>query len=305
MTDLETLRDPEPGRRTGIEGGISAMEKFLKAFGEGGITEQDKAHLRGLTERGAHDKKVSRRLCADIRVRRHRGESSKEIAELVPIDLSIGSVHYHAGGKCQHYTDVPAVDSNGRVTGLMCGLLRQARWNGLLPNQLVEAVPFEIERSSISYHTLGNCTHSVDVPPFKRRTVDEEQCAEWRSRSETEAYGAIARTAPFTYSTVAVHCEGHCNHEHAPDGGIGVDQETIDRRERCRDWRQAVAGGRSPAAVADEAGVEETRVRRHITGSCEHAFDIDGAMPLRYNGVEWLPLEEMLGVDAPDQGVEW
>lgn len=270
--------------------GTSAIGEFLGIFGEGGLTEDDYRHMDGLA-RSTGRGKVSHRLCEEIRTRRHRGESAAELAKRIPIDLSHGTITFHAGGKCQHYVDVPPANTQGRVTDLMCGLLRQARWQGIGPTALAEMLPCEFTHSSVSHHTTGHCTHDTSVPPFTRRTVSAEQCAEWNERREEgEPMPKIAQTSPFEYGTVAAHTNGECNHEQAVP-----ESRSLARRDRCREWRERIRTGTSPASVASDAGVSDELVRRHATGACEHGFDIREEPPLRYNGAEWVSAADLWG----------
>jgi hypothetical protein len=297
MSTPEFTREDD-GETRALNRGASALQEFLDVFGEGGITEQDRAHMQKLVDRGGHENKVSRRLCAEIRRKRHCGQGSPDVAEEIPFEISTSSVVYHAGGRCQHYTDIPAVTGNGRVTQILCGVMRQARWQGLPPKAIAWAVPCEIDRGSVSYHTIGDCTHETDVPPFSRRTVSASDCRDWRARVGDETMGEIARRTPWSYTTVASHVEGHCNHDHETDS----ESESVSAgvgREQCRAWRRIVREQlRDPEGVAEDGGFDEELVRRHVTGACEHGFDIIEEMPLRYNGMEWVPLEDLLGVDG-------
>lgn len=60
----------------------------------------------------------------------------------------------------------------------------------------------------------------------------------------------------------------------------------------CRTWRQTVRSLNEIEPVAAQADVPVDVVRDHVSGDCEHGFDIgQDAVPLRYNGIDWVPME--------------
>lgn len=274
----------------------SAMSEFLGIFGEDGLTEKDRNNMAKLAARSRYGRgKVSHRLCEEIRRRRHRGYSTKEVVEQIPIEITPYSVSDHASGRCKHITEVPEVNTKGAVTDLMCGLLRQLRWMGASPTLLAEGIGTGITHSSVSHHTTGECTHDTAVPPFTRRTVSLEQCREWNERRAAgDPMPEIAETTPFKYVTVAKHTNDNCNHDHS----ISTEEAT-QRPVRCREWRVQVLEGRSPADVAASAECGEEMVRRHVTGACEHGFEVDGQPALRKSADGWVPAGEMWNGEAP------
>lgn len=66
-------------------------------------------------------------------------------------------------------------------------------------------------------------------------------------------------------------------------------------REECLQWRQRALESGSLEAVADNALVPISAVEEHVTGACEHGFDIVEQPPLRNNGREWVSAADLWG----------
>lgn len=74
-------------------------------------------------------------------------------------------------------------------------------------------------------------------------------------------------------------------------------QPTVSR-SRCKEWRQAVKRGRDLSTLSASILLTVDDVVDHVTGSCEHGFDIAEEPPARYNGMEWTSVAETWGDSA-------
>lgn len=192
---------------------INPIAEYLGYAGDGGFSETDHRHTRHILEHGPWSKKVSQRLCEEIRRRRHNGASAPTVHDGLPVDISRSSMDAHAAGRCTHPNDVPPVDARGQISQVCCALLRVACWGGSSQADAAALPTESVDQTTVFHHVTGRCRHDVEVSPVEYPTVTEAQCRHWRDRRERgDGAQEIADGSAFAQSTVSKHTLGNCEH---------------------------------------------------------------------------------------------
>lgn len=194
------------------------LAAYLDVSGDGGFTPTDARHASHLADHGTHARRVSQRLCEQIRRRRHNGTSAATVHDGLPVDLSRPAMDAHAAGRCSHPNDVPPVDAHGQISQVCCALLRVACWGGVSQADAAELPTETVDQTTVLHHVTGRCQHKVAVPPVEYPTVTKAQCRHWRElRARGDGAQEIADGSGFAQSTVSKHTLGNCEH-----GGTNV-----------------------------------------------------------------------------------
>lgn len=194
--------------------GPRELAEYLGYGEDGGVTATDRRHVRHILNHGPHAKKVSQRLCEEIRRRRHNGESGSTVYDGLPVEISRSTMDRHARGDCPHPSDVPPVDADGQITQVQCAMLRMACWDGVTQSDAATLPADTVDQTTVWHHVSGRCAHLCGVPSIRQETVTPPQCQHWTDRrNRGEPLPEVASSTAFTESTISKHTRGACEHD--------------------------------------------------------------------------------------------
>lgn len=155
-----------------------------------------------------------------------------------------------------------------------------------------------LPRTTMHCSWCGEEIERLEVDEYDDRFCDKQCLIEWLLvEHESQPTPDISGCSPedlglspfgeFTPRSIFPYERGYTAEE-IRDGALVSDNITY---ADCRTWRQAVRSLNEIEPVATEADVRTDLVREHVSGDCEHGFDVGDAVPLRYNGIDWVPME--------------
>jgi uncharacterized C2H2 Zn-finger protein len=155
-----------------------------------------------------------------------------------------------------------------------------------------------LPRKTMNCSWCGKQIERLEVDEYDDRFCDKQCLIEWLLvEHESQPTPDISDCSPedlglspfgeFTPRSIFPYERGYTAEE-IRSGALVSDNVTYGD---CRTWRQAVRSLNEIEPVATEADVPADVVRDHVSGDCEHGFDVGDAVPLRYNGIDWVPME--------------
>lgn len=187
-------------------------------------------------------------------------------------DLHPSVVFRHSTGRCEHDVDVDATTSP-RITRDECREIREAFADG----DTVEDIRADFYRSTnaVVRHVFGRCDHAF-ATDRGRPKLSATTCSNLRRayrENEAASIEDVGRAFVVGASTAHRHVTGACGHDSADEPPVDVGWVDRIDESACAGYRGRYADGDAVRAIADDAGVDPTAVRKHVYGRCRHGGD--------------------------------